>query len=458
MENSSKTSRVKFQLPSWGRYPSVTTHCQRPEKWSSVKQIIQKNSSILPRGQGRSYGDACLTSETTVLMERLNRMLDFDAANGILRCEAGVTLREILEVFVPRGWFLSVTPGTKFVTVGGAIAFDVHGKNHHRDGSFGNFVSGFNLMVASGEIVHCSRQEHSDLFWATVGGMGLTGIITEAELKLKPIQTAYIKSLNIKANNLEEAIALFEEYEPNYQYSVAWIDCLATGKSLGRSILMLGNHAHPNELSHQQQISPLNITPKKRFKISFDAPQILMNRYTVGMFNSVYFSKQQQKQIEFVSDYDSFFYTLDSLQDWNRLYGKPGFVQYQFVVPLATSHQALTTVLQLSSQKGWGSFLAVLKRMGKQEGWLSFPMPGYTLALDLPIKPGLWEFLHQLDQIVLNYGGRVYLAKDARLKADTFRAMYSTFSQWLSVKSQIDPDNHFTSSLSQRLQIASLKR
>ncbi|MDB9494022.1 FAD-binding oxidoreductase [Spirulina major CS-329] len=449
------SNTVQQTLTGWGRYPVVKSTVQRPENLSTLSHSLSSSASQLARGLGRSYGDAPLNhSGQTVLMERLNRMVAFDAETGRLRCEAGVPLHEILAVFVPRGWFLSVTPGTKFVTVGGAIAFDVHGKNHHCAGSFARHVECFELLIASGEILTCSRTENADLFWATVGGMGLTGIILEAEFKLKKIASAYIKSFNIKAKNLDEAIALFAQYEPLYPYSVAWIDCLATGRSLGRSILMFGDTASLSDLSPQQQVNPLPIHEQSKLSIPLDAPSVLLNRYTMGSFNQLYYHRQMQKEQRAIAHYDPFFYPLDFVNDWNRLYGKRGFVQYQCVLPMATSHDGLTEILQRSSQKGWASFLAVLKRMGNQEAeLLSFPMPGYTLALDIPIKPGLWAFLEELDQVVIRCGGRLYLAKDARVSPASFRAMYPQYEDWLAIKRQVDPDNHFRSTLSERLEI-----
>ena len=456
MTRSKLPGTLNKTLSGWGRYPFVESALFRPEKVADFAQILHgtDDSTVLARGLGRSYGDAALNSAgSTILTERVNRMLGFDPQTGILRCEAGVTMKEILETFVPRGWFPNVIPGTKFVTLGGAVAFDVHGKNHHRDGAFSRYLRSIKLLLASGECVQCSRQENSDLFWATVGGMGLTGIITEVELTLKPIQTAYISSHNIKANNLDEAFELFEQYEPQYQYSVAWIDCLAAGKALGRSILMFGNHAPLDSLSPQQRANPLEIKSKRTIKVPFDFPAGLLNKYTMSAFNTLYFAKQRSRQTQGLVDYDSFFYPLDSIWDWNRLYGKKGFVQYQCVFPFETSRAALTRMLQLCSQAGLGSFLAVLKRLGPQDGWLSFPMPGYTLALDIPVKPGIEKVLGQLDSLVVQSGGRVYLAKDARLGADAFRAMYPDFSKWLTVKSRVDPSNRFSSVLSERLNI-----
>lgn len=445
---------VKSRLSGWGRYPVLDSQLQRPEKLSTVSQIVSQNLPLLARGAGRSYGDAALNSQGNLLLtERLNRLLAFDAKTGILRCEAGVTIQEILEVFVPQGWFPKITPGTKFVTLGGAIAADVHGKNHHRDGGFSSCVRNFQLILANGETVTCSREQNSDLFWATMGGMGLTGIVTEVELELNPIETAYINCHTLKAKNLDEAMQQFDEYEPHYRYSVAWIDCLARGKSLGRSILMLGNFATLDEFNAQQQVHPLLLPPKRRFKVPLTPPAGLLNPYTMKAFNNLYYTTKTATPTQTLVDYDSFFYPLDFVEDWNRLYGQPGFIQYQCVFPTEVSREALTKILERCSRQGWGSFLAVLKRLGTQPGWLSFPIAGYTLALDIAVRPGLGEFIAELDQMVIRYGGRVYLAKDALLSAESFRAMYSAFPQWLEVKSQVDPENKFTSALGLRLQM-----
>lgn len=455
--DSQSASFVKKPMYGWGRYPVVDQKLQRPEKKSTFCHSLKttQKGTVLARGGGRSYGDAALAPEGTVILtERLNRFLAFDDQTGVLRCEAGVSMREILDIFVPRGWFPAVTPGTKFVTMGGAVAFDVHGKNHVHDGAFSNHLRSFLLTLASGETVECSREKNTDLFWATIGGMGLTGFISEVEFTLRPIQTAYICSHSVKAKNLDDAIALFTQYESQYQYSAAWIDCLASGRSLGRSIITFGNHAEASELSSAQQVHPLSIQSKRPLTVPIDFPSGVLNRYTMGAFNNLYYHRQRQRSVESVVDYNSFFYPLDAIGDWNRIYGKGGFVQHQCAIPVETSKEALTQILQFSSQKGWGSFLAVLKRLGPQEGWLSFPIDGYTLALDIPVQPGLWKYLNQLDQIVVKHGGRIYLAKDARVEPDAFRQMYPSFPKWLDVKSRVDPCNQFSSSLSTRLNIS----
>jgi len=448
-------------LSGWGRWPVIKTNLEQPNTIHSLHKIVEEfqgEKKLLPRGKGRSYGDAALNPEgCTLLMTGLNGVLDFDEQCGVLKCEAGLTLQQINEIFIPKGWFPMVTPGTQFVTIGGAVAFDVHGKNHHIDSSFCRYVNSLTLLTASGRSMLCSRTENSELFWATVGGMGLTGIITEVEFLLRRIETAYISSHTFKAKNLDEAFTLFDQYDSKYPYSVAWIDCLASGDSLGRSLVMFGDHAQSADLTTQQKKSPLIIPQKHRFTFPVDLPSGILNRFTVGLFNSLYYHKQLGKEHSSIIDWDSYFYPLDFLWDWNRLYGKKGFTQYQFVVPMDNSRAAISQVLEIISKKGWGSFLSVLKRLGQQDGLLSFPFPGYTLAIDMPIRPGLWELLNELDQVVMQYGGRVYLAKDVRLSPDTFRVMYPEFNKWLKVKHSIDPENLFSSALATRLKLAAYK-
>jgi FAD/FMN-containing dehydrogenase len=387
-------------------------------------------------------------------LNRLDRMLDFDPETGLLRAEAGVRLREILNVFVPRGWFPPVTPGTKDVTLGGAIAFDVHGKNHHCDGGFSNFVERFDLLTASGETLRCSREQNEDLFWATVSGAGLTGIITEVTLRLRPIETAQVSTRHIKARDLDEAFAIFEEHEPDHTYAVAWIDCLASGSSLGRSICMFGDHATQEDLAARGRSNgaPLAYETSRLFDLPVDLPSGLLNRYTVQAFNRLYYARQRSRDVQGIEAIDPFFYPLDVLGDWNRMYGSEGFVQYQCVLPMEESYEGLTKLLTRLSEAGEASFLAVLKRMGEEDGgMLSFPIRGYTLALDIPYREGLEDFLHELDRIVVDHGGRVYLAKDAALQPETFRAMYPGVEDFLEVKREVDPEGRFSSELGKRV-------
>ncbi len=448
-------SRVQ-RLSGWGKYPVVESRVARPEKRSELRTLItERSSSLLARGAGRSYGDAALNEDgQTVLTDRLNRMLSFDPETGILRAEAGVRLRELLETFVPRGWFLPVTPGTKEVTLGGAVAFDVHGKNHHCDGGFSNFIRELRLLLASGDEVRCSRNIRPDLFRATVSGAGLTGIITEVEVTLQPIETAYLIARHIKAHSLDETFSLFDQHGPNHRYAVAWIDCLADGAELGRSILTFGDHARTAELPATYRTRPLSYESDRLFRMPVDLPRGLLNEGTVRAFNRLYFARRREKEGQQVEAINPFFYPLDLIGNWNRLYGSEGFVQFQCVLPLDQSYDGLVSLLQRLSNSGRASFLAVLKRMGpSDDGFLSFPMRGYTLSLDLPRQSGLPSFLSDLNEMVRNRGGRVYLAKDAHLSADTFRAMYPDYDKWLNVKRRVDPQNRFCSHLANRLQL-----
>ncbi len=440
------------QISGWGRYPVQTCELERPERYADLRS---DTDSVIARGQGRSYGDAALNENGRVLLtERVNRLLEFDVINGILRAEAGVTLAEILDVAVPKGWFLPVTPGTKFVSLGGCVAADVHGKNHHRDGSFGNYVVALELIVFDGSRVTCLPSENADLFWATVGGMGLTGIIGEVTVQLIPIQSAYMMVRNHSADNLEQLFHLLQNPASDDRYTVAWIDSMASGSQLGRGIAMGGHHVEIEELPGNFHGS---IKPERKRSIPFDFPAWALNLLSISAFNSRYYKREGGRRYPFLSSCDSYFYPLDAIANWNRMYGKRGFVQYQCVIPDASSFEGIRKLLEELSNSRRPSFLAVLKRLGGQgRGMLSFPMAGYTLALDLPIRDqGLFALLDRLDQIVLQHGGRVYLAKDARLSAESFRAMYPRYAEWLKIKNAVDPKNMFSSSMSRRLEIGS---
>ena len=451
-------------LSGWGRYPVQTCELERPERYAGLHSDA---ASVIARGQGRSYGDAALNENRRVLLtERVNRLLDFDAVQGALRAEAGVTLAEILDVIVPKGWFLPVTPGTKFVSLGGCVAADVHGKNHHHDGSFGDHVLAIEMILADGSRVACSPSDNAELFWVTVGGMGLTGIIGEVTLKLIPVQSGYMMVRHHAAGNLEQLFQLLENPSMDDRYTVAWLDSLASGQQFGRGIAMCGHHAAAEELPEgfrMHAVSPLSISKvslreghvKCSRTIPFDFPAFVLNPLSIGAFNALYYGREGGKHKPFLNGYDTYFYPLDAIGHWNRLYGKRGFVQYQCVIPEQTAFDGIKALLRELSCSRRPSFLAVLKRLGAQgRGMLSFPMAGYTLALDLPIRDeGLFALLDKLDQIVLQYGGRVYLAKDARLSAESFRAMYPHYGEWLKIKSAIDPENRFSSSLSRRLKI-----
>jgi len=439
-------------LTGWGRYPLSESDIYRPDRIAELQAVVTTNSSsLIARGLGRAYGDAALNDQNRVVdLTRLNRMLAFNATTGLLRCEAGVTIAELIDVFLPRGFFPPVTPGTRFVTLGGSVAADVHGKNHHRDSSLAAHVTWFDLMVASGEVLRCSREENSSLFWATVGGMGLTGVILELELRMRRVESAYLEGELIRVGNVDAAIEAFERTEAQYGYSVAWIDCNSGKRALGRSVLNLGNFAAIDRLPRDLAQNPLNTKPKLSPIVPFDFPGFALNSLSVRAFNAAIYAFHHGKP-HTIFDWESFFYPLDSIRYWNRIYGKRGFVQYQCVWPLNESRAGLIEVLEEIASSRRGSFLTVLKKFGAQDGLLSFPMPGYTLALDFPVTDGLLEFLDTLDAMVLKRGGRVYLAKDARMSPETFRAMYPSLKNWQAAKSVADPNNRFSSSLSRRL-------
>lgn len=438
-------------LSGWGRYPVQTCELERPERYADLRPTTD---TLIARGQGRSYGDAALNENGRVILtERIDRMLELDTKLGILKAEAGVTLAELLPVIVKQGWFLPVTPGTKFVSLGGCVAADVHGKNHHHDGGFGDHVLALDLIVADGSHKTCSATENADIFWATVGGMGLTGIISEVTLKLIPIQTAQVLVTHRAASNIEHLFKLLQDPALDDHYSVAWIDCLASGENLGRGIAMFGHHATTSEYTGTK---PLYSKPKRMRNLPFNFPSWVLNPLSITLFNKLFYFKESRKKAPFLTDYDSYFYPLDAIGEWNKMYGKRGFVQYQCVIPEATALEGLTAILKELSGSRRASFLAILKRLGAEgKGLLSFPLPGYTLTLDLPIRDkGLFSLLDKLDHILLQYGGRIYLAKDARISAESFRTMYPRYAEWMKIKHAIDPANRFSSSLSRRLNIA----
>lgn len=441
----------KQKISNWGRFPSVEAEIYDLRDEIRARQRIKILNPVIARGLGRSYGDSSL-GENIISTVDYNRFISFDESSGVLRCEAGVSFADILEVFIPKGWFLPVTPGTKYITVGGAIASDVHGKNHHKEGSFGDRVREMKIMVASGEVLLCSPSQNEDLFFATIGGMGLTGLILEVEFALKKIETSFISQETLPAENLERVMQLFNDSK-KFTYSVAWIDCLAKGKNLGKSILYLGEHTPLSTIEETVfKNTPLWYHGKGKLGVPFDFPSGSLNSLTVKMFNGLYYEMNKLKGNGIVH-LDPFFYPLDSVNNWNRIYGKKGFLQYQFVLPLNKSFEGMTEVLQTIAKEGRGSFLAVLKLFGRQDSLISFPMEGYTLALDFPIMPGLMKFLSKLDEIVLKYDGRFYFTKDSRLKADVFKKGYPHLNDFLEIKRKYDPQNIFASTQSKRLEL-----
>jgi len=445
-------STKRIELASWGRYPRHDALLRRPERYADFKP---EGPACIARGQGRSYGDAALNEDGLVMLsERIDRMLACDWQQGVLRVEAGVTLDDILKLIVPRGWFLPVTPGTCKVSVGGCVAADVHGKNHHHDGAFGNFVDAIELIAPDGALC-CSPEDDPELFQATLGGVGLTGFIGEVALRLRPIESTYIAARHHAARNLDELFRYFTDADYDDAYTVAWIDGQSQGAALGRGVLMCGHHAAAEELHAAMRDRPFADPPTRAVTVPFDVPSWVLNPLSIGMFNWLYYRLQSRKLGPFLAGYRKFFYPLDGISEWNRLYGKRGFLQYQCVIPELHAFEGVRLLLEKLAASGHSSFLAVLKRMGAaSQGMLSFPMPGYSLALDLTMGDArFFTLLDELDDIVVRHGGRVYLAKDARLRAETFRAMYPRYGEWLAVKRRVDPRGLLSSSLSRRLRI-----
>lgn len=442
-----------MELSGWGRYPRGRSTVICPERISEVAPPT--DGQIIARGQGRSYGDAALLTEGIVMLtERLNRFVSFDEQTGLLTAQAGTTLAEVIAEFLPRGWFPAVVPGTKTVSLGGCVAADIHGKNHHRDGAFGAHVKEIEIVLADRSRLRCSPETQPRIFWATLGGMGLTGLVTQVVMQMVPVASSYLVVEHQQARDLDQSFELLSDHAWDDHYTVVWVDCLAKGRRLGRGVLMRGHHANPEDLPQRLQGRPFS-APALPYNLGFDFPSWVLNSVTVRAFNEFYYRLQSRRTRPFIADFDSFFFPLDRLGNWNRAYGKRGFVQYQCVLPTAEARLGIRAVLEALAASNQSSFLSVLKRFGPAaRGLLSFPLEGYTLALDLPVAdPDLFPFLDKLDAIVLKHGGRVYLAKDARLSASTFRAMYPQLEEWSAVKRQVDPENRFSSDLARRLEI-----
>ena len=437
-----------MEVYGWGRFPKASAELLEPVDSEALIKILTAKKKIGPmiaRGAGRSYGDSAL-SENLISSRFLDSFLGLDEKSVTIRCGAGVSLDSILKVCIPRGWFLPVLPGTKFVSVGGAIAADIHGKNQHLDGSFCDHVTEFTLLLASGEKVTCSAQHNSELFHATCGGMGLTGIILDATIKCERVSSVSIRQSSLVANTLSECFELLEA-NADSKYSVAWLDCLASGDSLGRSIIYLAQHGDEatavSEPKHRNRRGPT---------VPLDTPAFLINKFTMGVFNSANFNLKKKGSEEATINYDAYFFPLDIIGNWNRLYGARGFLQYQFVLPCDSAHEGIKQVLMKVSAAGKGSFLSVLKKFGKANAnLLSFPKDGYTLSLDFKWEKSLFALLDELDEIVLAHGGRIYLAKDARMSESVFKAAYPAWEKFMETKTRVDPTGVFSSLQSKRI-------
>ncbi len=423
-----ESGRVPFE--SWGRYPLYEADLKQLHWQNDFPRTIQgAHNGALPVGMGRSYGDVCLLKDGTLLQTTsMNRLLAFDPETGLLTAEAGITLAQILDFAVPRGYFLPVTPGTKYVTLGGAIANDIHGKNHHVAGTFGNHITQFELVRSDGSKLHCSPMENPDYYSATIGGMGLTGVITWAQLRMKPIVSRMVDYTGIQFHGIDEFLDLTEKSQ-HVEYTVSWVDVNSTGKNFCRGIFMQGDHS--------QVPAPLKPSTEPKLVFPMELPGWVLNGTTVGLFNTLFFNKQIKHRVETLQDYEPFFYPLDAVLKWNKMYGKRGLLQFQYAIPWENARQGTVAILREVSKSGQASFLAVLKAFGDvpSPGMMSFPQPGITLALDFPIKPDVsFALFDRLAEMTYEFGGRLYPAKDARMTAGQYQAFYPQWERFARYK------------------------
>lgn len=441
-------------ISGWGRTAPTRASVHSPRTPSDVRRLLEAagRRGAIARGLGRSYGDAAQNAGGAVLdMTGLAGVRRLDPELGTVTVDAGVSLDRLVAFLVARGWFLPVTPGTRFVTVGGAIASDVHGKNHHRDGGFCDHVVSLELITPGGEPMAVGPDRRRDVFLATAGGMGLTGVIVSATLRLLAVETSRIRVDTERAGDLDDAMARLEHGDGRYRYSVAWIDLLAGGSGLGRSVLLRGDHATLDDLPAADRRRALRPPPEPRLAAPPWVPPGLLRRSTVGAFNALWFRRAPREERGRLEPLHAFFYPLDAVRAWNRLYGRRGLIQYQLVVPFGAEAVIRRAVERLSAAR-CPSFLGVLKRFGPHGGMLSFPLPGWTLALDVPAgMRELGPLLAGLDALVADAGGRVYLAKDARLRSDMLEAMYPRLNEWRELQARLDPDGVMQSDLARRL-------
>ena len=438
-------------LHGWGNTPVAECLAWRPEKQHELTHIIAEDGAKIARGMGRSYGDCSLQPEGVVRMERLNHFIEFDRKRGMVRAQAGVTLQELMDVCIPLGWIPATIPGTRHVTLGGAFASNVHGKNQYQDGDFAEHVQSIRLLQADGEVVDCSPTHNREIFWTTAGGMGMTGIIEEITLRLKPIDSSSLSTTTYRVESLAEMIDAFEEYRDKSTYMVGWIDHMARGDDIGRGVFEAANH-----VDTENGGAPLSdYKPQKpAINIPFFLPRFVLNRYSMALYNQWRFRKCSSWRKTEITNLHSFFHPLDRIDNWNRLYGRRGFFQYQCLFPDAEDVVSRMQIfLSALHTKNIFSFLAVIKYHRRSKGLLTFSQAGYSIALDFPNTAQVRAILPQLNHWVADNGGRVYLAKDAVLSADLFRVMYGKAAQdWQSVIDQLDPNAKFTSLMSKRLE------
>jgi len=449
------TSTVTRTLTGWGRIAPTAAELAEPASDTDAAALLRRprpaGGAVIPRGLGRGYNNAAQSAGGLVLSTaRLNRIISLDATAGVAVCEAGVSLEQLMVAGLPAGWFVPVSPGTRQVTVGGAIAADVHGKNHHVAGSFASHVTSLDLLTPDGELTTVTPD--GELFWATAGGMGLTGLIVRATVRLKRVGTSLVRVDTVKTADIDETMAVLATHDEKYGYTVAWSDSLARGGALGRSIVTSGDFAAPSDLPSAARGDPFRFDPRARLGAPPAFPPGLINRYTVRLANEAWYRKAPRLRAGELQTIGQFFHPLDGIRNWNRVYGPGGFRQYQYVLPFG-AEPAVRRSFELVSAHPAPSFVTVLKRFGEGDaGLLSFPAPGWTLALDFPARtPGLGPLLDRLDELVVRHGGRVYLAKDSRVPAPVFEEMYPRLPEFRKLRAAIDPSGALGSDLSRRL-------
>jgi len=444
-------------LAGWGRTAPTPAALLDVHTADDVRAAVLAagDRGVAARGLARSYGDAAQNAGGTVLdMAGMDQVRQVDLAAGAVEVDAGVPLDRLMSLLVPMGLFVPVTPGTRYVTVGGAIAADIHGKNHHQAGSFAQHVDWLDLLTADGQVRRVSPTDDPELFWATAGGMGLTGVVLGARVRMKRIETSQVLVDTDRTPDLESLMTLLTETDHLYDYSVAWIDCVAQGRRMGRSVLTRGRFARRDELPEKKRRDPLRYATSVKLSAPDLFPPGLLNLATVAAFNELWYRKSPKVKRDQLQTIPTFFHPLDGVGEWNRIYGPRGFVQYQFVVPFGAEEAMREAMLRIS-RTGTASFLAVLKRFGPgNPGPLSFPAPGWTLALDIPVGGHrLAGLLDELDQLVVEAGGKIYLAKDSRLRPEVFERMYPDLDRFRAVRRRVDPDGVFTSDLARRLSL-----
>jgi len=447
----------KVKLTGWGMTEPTVAQVAEPRSAQEIAALVKSVTiaGVIARGLGRSYNNAAQNEGGLVVTTAgMREVLSFDPATGVVVCEAGVSLEQLMVTCLPAGWFVPVSPGTRKVTVGGAIAADVHGKNHHSAGSFARHVLSFDLLTADGDVRTVTPEADQDLFWGTAGGMGLTGIILRATLRLKKVETSRLIVDTVRTADIDETMAYLSATDKDYDYTVAWTDCLATGGNLGRSVITSGDFAVMGEIRYRNRARPLDFKPSALIGAPPVFPSGLLNKHTVAMLNEAWFRKAPRRRTGEIQSIGQFFHPLDGIRNWNRVYGPAGFRQYQYVVPFGAQDVVIRSLERISALRA-PSFVTVLKRFGESDpGMLSFPAPGWTLALDFPARtPWLGQLLGELDDMVLEAGGRLYLAKDSRIPAELMPRMYPRFEDFRQLREQVDPAGVFTSDLSRRLGI-----